>query len=139
MSKIPEFEFNFDAVEGMAFEDGARELFQQLQDHYNKHIKPAPILFGGKPVARPTIRPVDVPEIDGNRFAEVAATASQESKDRIPVTDWEITHDSTLKSDVLNGVRFDTKVELFDVVRKHEGDLVIGDNGTYLLDQKGKK
>lgn len=55
MSKVPEFNFDFSAVEGQPFEEAAVALFKQLEAHYNKHIKPAPILFGKAAVARPSI------------------------------------------------------------------------------------
>lgn len=56
MSKVPEFHFDFSAVSGKPFEDGAIILFQQLEAHYNEHIRPAPILFGGQQLEAPTAR-----------------------------------------------------------------------------------
>lgn len=53
MAKIPEFKFDFEAIEGMELTDGMAALFGQLEAHYNKHIKPAPILFGGKRISAP--------------------------------------------------------------------------------------
>lgn len=53
MAKIPEFKFDFEAVEGMELAEGMVALYVQLQAHYNKHIKPAPILLGGKRFSAP--------------------------------------------------------------------------------------
>lgn len=53
MAKIPEFKFDFDKVADMDVTEAIVALFGQLEAHYNKHIKPAPILFGGKTLSAP--------------------------------------------------------------------------------------
>lgn len=60
MSKIPEFHFDFSKVSGLELAAGAEVLFKQMEDHYNKHIKPAPVLFGEATFPAPVFRaPVD--------------------------------------------------------------------------------
>jgi len=46
MSKVPDFHFDFTKVSGLELAAGAEVLFKQMEDHYNKYIKPAPVLFG---------------------------------------------------------------------------------------------
>lgn len=140
MSNIPEFKFDYDKIEGKSVDEAMLILFGQMEAHYNAHVKPAPIIFGGKKLAAPVLPKTAVlqnfsPAVDGT---EVNLAPAPES-DRIPVTDWEIKQDATTKKDMLTGVRYDTKVEVFDVVQKRDGDLVIGDSGTYLLDRKTAK
>lgn len=46
----PEFKFDFEAVNGMAFEEGAVVLFGQLEAHYNEFVNqpPRPLIFGAR-------------------------------------------------------------------------------------------
>lgn len=67
MSQIPEFHFDFEAVTGKPFEEAAEALFKQMEDHYNEHIKPAPIIFGGKSVAAPARIAVDPASPGGDK------------------------------------------------------------------------
>lgn len=50
---VPKFKFDFKAVEGKPYDQAFRELFIQLQGHYNKFIQPPPLIFSAKQV--PTI------------------------------------------------------------------------------------
>lgn len=67
MSNIPEFKFNYEAVDGLDVTEAMKALMNQMAAHYNKHIKPAPILFGGKPVAPPVHIGVDPASPDGDK------------------------------------------------------------------------
>lgn len=53
MAQVPEFKFDYDKVSGMDMTEAMKALMDQMAAHYNEHIKPAPILFGGVDVARP--------------------------------------------------------------------------------------
>lgn len=73
MSSIPEFHFDFGAVQGQPFEEAAEALFRQMEEHYNEHIKPAPILFGGKSVSRPVTVGFDPASPGGDRAVTTVA------------------------------------------------------------------
>lgn len=135
MSNIPEFHFDFSAVRGMRFEEAAEALFLQMETHYNEHIKPAPILFGGVDLARPGAdRSVhQVIDVELTKPAPVIP-----SGDLIRVKeDYEIKQgaDLGLKDGyILTGVN-DKDVEIFDYLKNYTpGDTVVeGESGKYDL------
>jgi len=133
MGAIPEFHFDFAAVQGQTFEDGAELLFKQMEDHYNEHIKPAPILFGGKSVPRPT-GSVSTTHAD----PLPSTTKPVPSGDLIRVKDdYEIKNGKDLglkEGFVLTGVT-DKDVEIFDFLKNYTaGDTVVeGESGKYDL------
>ena len=146
MSNIPEFKFDFDAVDGQPFEEATVSLFKQLQDHYNKHIKPAPILFGGRSVGRPSVEFQSTPA-GPNPFAqEYPSTPAEAAK--VPEgkliriePGYEIKNGKDLglkEGKILSGVRSDTKVEVFEHLKNYtEGDQIVeGDSGKYDLGRK---
>lgn len=54
----PKFKFDFKAVEGKPYNEAFKQLFIQLQGHYNKFIQPPPLIFSVKQ----TIEPILVPD-----------------------------------------------------------------------------
>jgi len=128
VSEIPDFNFDFDAVEGQPFEEATVNLFRQLEKHYNANIKPAPIIFGGRSFKAPVY---------------ILEEAKSEPKPVIPGELMRVQGDYQIKSGKSLGLRngsvltglSDKNVEIFDFLKNyHEGDTVVeGESGKYDL------
>lgn len=133
MSQVPEFHFDFGAVQGMPFEEGAEQLFRQLESHYNTHIQPKPYIFGADPAKPGADRSVETV------ITPPAPTVSHENVLRMK-DDYEIKEgkDLGLKAgNVLTGVTEDG-IEVFDFLKNYTpGDQIVeGDSGKYDLGRK---
>lgn len=150
MANIPEFHFDFEAVEGQAFEEAAVNLFKQMEDHYNAHIKPAPIVFGGKSFAPPAPSIIGIdpakPGEDRTVVTPPAPVGGLVAKPPTPSKlvrmkdDYEIKNGADLglkEGYVLTGVN-DKDVEVFDfLVDYTPGDqIVTGESAKYDLGRK---
>lgn len=59
--KTPPFAFDFTSLAGLPFEDAIQSAFRQMEDHYNKYIIPAPIIFGGQKLTAPELGIISTP------------------------------------------------------------------------------
>ena len=163
MAKIPEFHFDYDAIEGMEVTEAMVALFGQLEAHYNKHIKPAPVLFGGKALPAPVFsRQVDAVSTKTTEPAKIdpdaIVAAAQPAPAPGPVDTETITpktvsmksfsikdgKDLGLKEGdtILKGIT-DRGTEVFDKLlpgydQLPYGPVVQGESGRYNLNPKGK-
>lgn len=138
MSKIPEFKFDYDAVKGMDVTDAMKGLFDQLADHYNKYIKPAPITFGAVEVAPPSFRQ-EYPSTPAE--AELVAApkpAVQKFDNVVQMETYEIKDGTEFKlpegTKVLSGVS-KVGIDVFDALVDYDpaDQIVTGENGKYDL------
>ncbi len=129
MSQIPEFHFDFTAVEGLEFVDGSQVLFRQMEAHYNTHIQPKPFIFGADPA-----------KLGANKSVQtiVPEPVTEKSGDLIRVKeDYEIKDGKDLglkEGAILTGVT-EAGVEIFDYLKNYTpGDQIVeGDSGKYDL------
>lgn len=127
MSQIPEFHFDFSAVQGLEFVEGSQVLFKQMEAHYNEHIQPKPFIFGADPA-----------KLGDDKSVQIVAAVTEKSGDLIRVQDdYEIKDGSSLglkEGKVLTGVSL-AGVEIFDFLKNYkEGDTVVeGESGKYDL------
>jgi hypothetical protein len=162
MTKIPEFHFDYDKVEGMDITEAMQTLFGQMEAHYNKHIKPAPILFGGKTLSAPQIRmestppgPNPLPDmIDPDKIAPPAPAKPAGPVDTETITPKTINMKSFAIKDgkelglkagdsILKGIT-DKGAEVFDKLlpgydQQPYGPVVAGESGRYNLNWKPAK
>ena len=138
MTKIPEFHFDFTKVENMEVTAAMETLFMQLQNHYNEHIKPAPILFGGKRVNPPGVYDAFV---EPEKTSVPAEPVAPDDRKLIRVKPgWEVKDATTLglkAGNILTGVNQDD-VEIFDYVKNYKpGDAIAdGESAKYDLSAK---
>ena len=160
MAKIPEFHFDYSAVEGKDLTEAVEALFGQLEAHYNRHIKPAPILFGGKSITAPVFKqefpstPKQAEMVDPDKIAAKPAPAQPAGPvDTETVTPKTVNMKSFAIKDgkelglkegdaMLKGIT-DKGVEVFDKLlpgydQPPYGPIVQGESGRYNLNPKGK-
>lgn len=166
MSKIPEFHFDYEKVEGLDITEAMQTLFGQMEAHYNEHIKPAPILFGGvKLSASPTkVNPyrgadavskttVEPPMIDPDAIVAPKPAAEPGPVDTETVTPKTLNMKSFAIKDgkelglkegdtILKGIT-EKGVEVFDKLlpgydQQPYGPIVSGESGRYNLNWKAR-
>lgn len=143
MSKIPEFSFDYAKVDGMDVTEAMKALMDQMAEHYNKYIKPAPIVFGAAKLQPPVFMGVDPASPGGDKqVTTVARDGNIEQVIEGDVTqmsdDYEIKPGTDLglrDGFVLTGVTADG-LEVFDKL-KTQGPpwplIVEGESGNYNL------
>ena len=133
---MTKFEFDFGAVSGMPFEQGAQELFRQMEKHYNEHIQPKPYIFGADPAKPGADRSVET-EVT----AIPAGLVAPDDKKLVRVKPgWEVKDASTLglkEGNVLVGVNMQD-VEIFDYVKNYKDGDVIADGESAKYDLSAK-
>ena len=136
---MSKFEFDFDAIKGLTYEDGFKALFKQMEDHYNSEVNVKPdFVFGGLPEI-----PKDVTQmrIDTEVTSVPAGLVAPDDKKFVRMEPgWEVKDATTLglkAGNVLVGVNTD-KAEVFDYVKNYKpGDVVAdGESAKYDLSAK---
>ena len=132
---MSKFEFDYDAIKGLTYEEGFKALFQQMEDHYNTEVNVKPdFVFGGLP-PKQAVQPVS------RTIKLVDATIPTDDKKFIRVApDWEVKDATTMglkEGNVLTGVSVDG-VEIFDYVKNYKPGDVIADGESAKYDLSAK-
>lgn len=149
MAKVPDFEFDYTKVEGMDVTEAMKALMDQMAAHYNKYIKPAPVLFGGVQIKPPLVVGIDPAKPGADRSEELvlkqpAGTTpppAQVAHDVKKMREWDIkpgTEVGLKGGYVMNGVTVEG-VEVFDTLKPEYGpnDTYIEcESGAYQLEKK---
>ena len=129
---VPEFKFDFSAVQGMTFEEGNETLFRQMEKHYNEHIQPKPYIFGADPA-----------KLGGDKSVDVHAspnTVKIYSTNIVRMKEHEIKEGKSLglkDGKVLTGVT-EKGAEVFDFLKDYDeqDQIVTGESAKYDLGGK---
>lgn len=130
---MSKFSFDFGAVSGMPFEQGAQELFRQMEKHYNEHIQPKPYIFGADPAKPGADRSVET------IVAPTPTTLDDKKLIRVK-PGWEVKDATTLglkAGNILTGLNQDD-VEIFDYVKNYKDGDVIADGESAKYDLSAK-